>query len=1319
MPIDIAEMGAASKGLSLEDMTGNPQASKLAKQPAKKSDFEKAKEELTSPLPTSFLDAPLEAGYAFQKQTGLDPIKEPKKFEEWKKKNAPPDVPFTQRVKEFGHELMDEPLTSVVKFAKSFIADPEMVGFGAFGGPARGVVAGAVGMGGIEAAQEKATQGRVSPGGVEMAAAQGALTGGLAGLKGRAKLAQPSPKSAGEEFLARMRAVQEGKVPPAAEEPSIASDLEKVKKGESVGKPVIRETGFRNKETGNIIGSGPKHDEALKDDAAYEPGFVTSDGKFLTRQEAALVAPEDKLVREPSKGWGLHSTDFGKEGVPDRRTDITRRKRIAEMSPEEAHKELTTSPKTGLPNLRAYEEAPKKAFQASVDADSLKWINDTLGHEAGDELLTKIGRELKAAGLEVYHTGGDEFVVQGDSEKALRDGFDAAHAKLAEASIKGAQPDGTVVTKKGLGFTYGISRGLKEADQAMLQSKASREAMGMRAGRGQKPIGVEEIPPPGQPAQMSLPLESGHADPKLLALMGGTALGALLGMGYLGDPADKDFPSMVGKALEGGAAALLLAQSPSFFMRARYKPRAEFVRWAMRKHGVSRATAEKLFDEKNPPETKSPYMHELDERADVADIQYQNSVINGAAKGAHVETVMAIQQLRKEGWTPARLEPLWDVEEGKAVPKGLEGVYENYYKPAREALEENLREISKLTGRSKGMLEEEFMPRIALDRRGPLQRLFEGHTEFAGTGKPSSLHSRSIYSVRLPDGSDLVVHLGDKGHITGFRDGQILDLGFTKNGRRPQIGQAVELKSGHNLGELGQATRNQIETHTNDLRYWKDPIATVLMKRAETGVYLDRLKFFKELQNRPDFKETIAAHPDENPPENWRPLNAEAQIKLPMFRSLNFNPRYAELIEDLVKHKDRLGIISAFSNVATKALLLNPLPHIGNEFMHWVMASGITSFLNPAKVPRLIPAWRSVMSQDAVQMALNRAGANMLYTDRWLNRNVGRLGAAEKKLLEGSPEVGDLAKQIGLSPVEAANYLSTKTGDFMWLARDAMVTQLTLERFAKERGLSYNDAWKAAQAGLYAPQLEAAAEAVMQEMPSYRLPPRIAEDFIGEKMSRILSDKVMQNQLMTAFSRYHYAVVSELGRVARGIVSGKNAPHALDSLAALMAMYLGYQYLVDPAADALAKSFGMAQGKARRPGPLHMIEKAQNVAEGKPDAGLWLALSILSPPMWTPLAEAAFGRQFPTGRAIGDPNAPGYTQLGQRAQYLMRRLMPSVGGGMFNAPEGTIPKTNAQAILQQLDIESKTQEALDRINRAKRYREAEERRAKRKRRSGR
>jgi diguanylate cyclase (GGDEF)-like protein len=119
---------------------------------------------------------------------------------------------------------------------------------------------------------------------------------------------------------------------------------------------------------------------------------------------------------------------------------LTRREqRILARTRSEAH----TDDLTGLPNRRMLYEQVDLALAHGrpltlllIDLNRFKEINDTLGHNIGDDLLQKVGERLSTPLTEALlaRIGGDEFVAlidgEGDeiaamkSARALRDAFD-------------------------------------------------------------------------------------------------------------------------------------------------------------------------------------------------------------------------------------------------------------------------------------------------------------------------------------------------------------------------------------------------------------------------------------------------------------------------------------------------------------------------------------------------------------------------------------------------------------------------------------------------------------------------------------------------------------------------------------------------------------------------------------------------------------------------------------------------------------------------------------------------------------------------------
>ncbi|GHF50716.1 diguanylate cyclase (GGDEF)-like protein [Deinococcus metalli] len=102
---------------------------------------------------------------------------------------------------------------------------------------------------------------------------------------------------------------------------------------------------------------------------------------------------------------------------------------------ERVEREARTDPLTGLLNRRAFTArveatlgaGPRPTTLVILDVQDFKHINDTQGHQVGDEVLRELGAALTAlagGGGHIYRLGGDEFA-------ALLDGpVDAAHERV-------------------------------------------------------------------------------------------------------------------------------------------------------------------------------------------------------------------------------------------------------------------------------------------------------------------------------------------------------------------------------------------------------------------------------------------------------------------------------------------------------------------------------------------------------------------------------------------------------------------------------------------------------------------------------------------------------------------------------------------------------------------------------------------------------------------------------------------------------------------------------------------------------------------------
>ena len=160
-----------------------------------------------------------------------------------------------------------------------------------------------------------------------------------------------------------------------------------------------------------------------------------------------------------------------------------------------------SDPLTGLPNRLAFREELERRLRESqgngrsmallfIDLDGFKRVNDSLGHEAGDDVLQQIAdrieREVRALGGNASipaRLGGDEFValIQGDetdTSKELRQRASLLAGRLVKTLASPMALQGRQVQ---LGGSLGIavypddadtaSRLMKHGDIAMYQAK--------------------------------------------------------------------------------------------------------------------------------------------------------------------------------------------------------------------------------------------------------------------------------------------------------------------------------------------------------------------------------------------------------------------------------------------------------------------------------------------------------------------------------------------------------------------------------------------------------------------------------------------------------------------------------------------------------------------------------------------------------------------------------------------------------------------------------------------------------------------------------
>jgi diguanylate cyclase (GGDEF)-like protein len=240
--------------------------------------------------------------------------------------------------------------------------------------------------------------------------------------------------------------------------------------------------------------------DALNDPYWSQNQMVTGDPNLRFYAGASIVAEDLALGtvcvadREPRE---LTEEQLEALRILARQTaahlELRRRSAQLESMNDQLHDMALADSLTGLPNrtllfdrldiaLRMRARSGCTVGVVFIDLDHFKSVNDTLGHQAGDELLRAVASRLRGATRDadtVARVGGDEFVIvypELPSEASL----DTMTARLVDAVQRPVRVMATEVTPElSIGCVIAgegdnADSLLKRADELMYQAKRSR-----------------------------------------------------------------------------------------------------------------------------------------------------------------------------------------------------------------------------------------------------------------------------------------------------------------------------------------------------------------------------------------------------------------------------------------------------------------------------------------------------------------------------------------------------------------------------------------------------------------------------------------------------------------------------------------------------------------------------------------------------------------------------------------------------------------------------------------------------------------------------
>ncbi len=184
----------------------------------------------------------------------------------------------------------------------------------------------------------------------------------------------------------------------------------------------------------------------------------------------------------------VQDTDGNVSRLVGSMTDVTERKQLEERLRHDAHYDLLT----GLPNRALFLERLDRAILRTerhpdytfavvfLDLDGFKVVNDSLGHQIGDELLiqvaNRLSRELRADDT-VSRFGGDEFVLLIDDVRDLPSLPDVVKRLLSVLSVPVALVEATRTITASAGVAVSAAghgtadEYVRDADTAMYRAK--------------------------------------------------------------------------------------------------------------------------------------------------------------------------------------------------------------------------------------------------------------------------------------------------------------------------------------------------------------------------------------------------------------------------------------------------------------------------------------------------------------------------------------------------------------------------------------------------------------------------------------------------------------------------------------------------------------------------------------------------------------------------------------------------------------------------------------------------------------------------------
>lgn len=455
----------------------------------------------------------------------------------------------------------------------------------------------------------------------------------------------------------------------------------------------------------------------------------------------------------------------------------------------------------------------------------------------------------------------------------------------------------------------------------------------------------------------------------------------------------------------------------------------------------------------------------------------------------------------------------------------------------------------------------------ASSRKSLFDEITKGNYPFSrsfSTSAPAAF-DRTVWNYVTDSGEKIVGVTGKDGKVNLFQDKRVVAKGSWS-------AKSETLKAQGKEWRRERATIEDIEKSTK-LEYHKEALLAELDSNIRLQQAVANAYVLRDLEHLPGF-ENIGMRPGkgQSVPPGWQQVQGSFQLQ-----GMFFEPRIAETLQDFLGERGKSAeyYLSKANRVLVGSMFWNPLPHIANVAVHALQEKGVVSLMRnlPTNLRTSLEAYREVSGNGPKFRAYLREGGAFMYPDRLLGDFHNQVIKAIGEGKEGEA----MAKAFGYSnPMEMTRRLYKASADSLWKWNDIFMMQGYLEKEA--RGMTREKAMVETE----------------KHIPNYRVPPRV----LG---SRALT-KIMTSPLITAFARYDYGRLRSYGETIKSIV-GRDVPlseraHALDQLAMLGVIMVGYDQLADPVAQYVT---GNPNAKAMRFGSATIPQMIHDAWTGEAD----------------------------------------------------------------------------------------------------------------------